>query len=244
MITERDRLKRLAAKSRIARTTASLAVLSLFILGLSIANRLFPGKVQVESRSPREISTTLPASDLVERIVDGDTLILACGQCVRLKGIDTPEQDQAGYAEAGNALRTLVEGQKVTLSFDDHEKTDTYGRLLAFLSTPSCDSVNRALIANGWAWIYRLAWNSPERDSFLAAQQNAIQARIGIWSELGNGRGPYIGSQSSHIFHKADCPNGRKISQKNLYRFELLREAFLQGYSPCRKCFAHPLDGR
>jgi endonuclease YncB( thermonuclease family) len=52
----------------------------------------------------------------VEKVIDGDTLWLcdptACHK-IRLCGIDAPEQGDAGYAESGEALRSLVAGMNV-----------------------------------------------------------------------------------------------------------------------------------
>lgn len=44
------------------------------------------------------------------RVVDGDTFHDGFVE-VRLWGVDAPERDEPGYAEAGAALRALVDGQ-------------------------------------------------------------------------------------------------------------------------------------
>jgi len=70
----------------------------------------------------------------VERIVDGDTfVILYDGDLtrVRLYSGDAPERGEAGFAEATDHLRGLIEGRNVRLVFPGPRKRDHYGRLLA-----------------------------------------------------------------------------------------------------------------
>jgi len=85
---------------------------------------------------------------LVTKVFDGDTLLLANGEKVRLIGIDTPEaeysykeqerkrkRDPQYYEQARAATeftRKLVERKQVQLEFD-LEKRDKYGRLLAYV---------------------------------------------------------------------------------------------------------------
>lgn len=241
----RKRLEREATKSRFTRTVATVGVLLILVAALKVANVVLPGKTDSHKHVPRVSTEPLPAMGFVKEVVDGDTLILKSGHCIRLKGIDTPEYGQHGHDEATETLRSLVTGKELAFSVDDREAQDRYDRWLAYISTPSCDSVNEELIASGRAWIYRLAQDAPQRFRMVELQRQAIEARKGIWAKLnGDEEGPFRGSRSSHIFHKPDCANGRRISDRNLQEFELLREAFQQGYSPCRKCFTHPLKGR
>src|SRR3954452_8889733 len=74
----------------------------------------------------------------VQRVVDGDTVVLAGGERVRYIGVDTPESVKPGtpvqcYAKAaGAANERLVAGRRVRLRFDA-ERRDRYGRLLAYV---------------------------------------------------------------------------------------------------------------
>ena len=77
---------------------------------------------------------------IVSRIVDGDTLkVMIDGkeETVRLLGIDTPESVhptkavEPGAIEASNFTKQLT-GKKVILTYDD-DKTDFFGRLLAYV---------------------------------------------------------------------------------------------------------------
>src|SRR5437899_1300226 len=79
---------------------------------------------------PIEPGTT----SLVERVVDGDTLLLAGGTRIRLLGVDTPETKrpdtpiQPFGPEAYEFSRDHVEGRFVRLEFDK-ERHDRYGRV-------------------------------------------------------------------------------------------------------------------
>jgi len=73
----------------------------------------------------------------VERVVDGDTVVLAGGSRVRLVQIDTPEPGTAEcYSRAaGRDLRRMLPaGAVVTLEADPAlDQVDRYGRLLRYV---------------------------------------------------------------------------------------------------------------
>jgi endonuclease YncB( thermonuclease family) len=103
----------------------------------------------------------------VERIVDGDTLLLA-GQRIRLAGMDAPETDQTCTDAAGHPwacgetatqrLRTLTRGRPLHCAPRGY---DQYGRLLAQCSVAGED-LGRALVAEGLAVSY-YAYGGEER---------------------------------------------------------------------------------
>jgi len=124
-----------------------------------------------------------PASNLqaaqVARIIDGDTIELASGETIRYLGINTPERGQSGYDEAKNLNQRLVEGKTVQLEFDV-EKTDQYGRTLAFVWADGV-LVNRELLQQGWANTLFVSPNGRYKAEFQQAEQVARQAKLGIW---------------------------------------------------------------
>ncbi len=71
----------------------------------------------------------------VQRVVDGDTLILSSGERIRLVGINTPEigaHAEAGGAEALEFVSSLLPpGTQVGINVDDLRPKDKYGRTLA-----------------------------------------------------------------------------------------------------------------
>lgn len=77
-------------------------------------------------------SWSVTTSYLVERVIDGDTLVLANGKVVRLLCVDTPEIGELGYLEAKNLMKGLVEGKYVRLNREIDDK-DKYDRLLRYV---------------------------------------------------------------------------------------------------------------
>ena len=65
----------------------------------------------------------------VNRVTDGDTIVLMDRTRVRLHGIDAPEQDQPYGSAATKALERMVNGSVYIVEVDD----DRYGRLVGQL---------------------------------------------------------------------------------------------------------------
>lgn len=84
----------------------------------------------------------------VDRVVDGDTIVLMEKARVRLHGIDTSERDQPYGKEAARALDALTD----TKVFVEEQDTDRYGRLVGVLYTPEGLNVNLAMVCGGHAW--------------------------------------------------------------------------------------------
>jgi micrococcal nuclease len=128
-------------------------------------------------------------ASLVRDVVDGDTLVLATGERVRLLGIDAPERDgpytrAEPLGEAAAAfLRSAAEGRHVRLEFDA-ERRDRFARTLAYVYVDDLD-VNAALLREGLARAYR---RFPHRrlDEFLALEREARAARRGLWVRGGS----------------------------------------------------------
>lgn len=125
----------------------------------------------------------------VVRIVDGDTLIVTGGARVRLIGINTPESVdprrpvECFGQEASAALARLVPpGTPVRLSYDI-ERTDDFGRTLAYLYRTSDGLfVNAALIEGGFAQPATFPPNVAHAGEFAALARQAQEAKAGLWS--------------------------------------------------------------
>lgn len=128
----------------------------------------------------------------VERVVDGDTIEVRPAidgiEDVRLIGIDTPEKFVADgpqpLAEAAtNFAESTLEDSKnsVELCFDV-EKTDQYGRLLAYVYTTDGEMLNKALVLGGHAQAASFPPNIRHRDKFEDAQEEARDLELGIWN--------------------------------------------------------------
>lgn len=138
---------------------------------------------------------------LVTRVVDGDTLVIASGERVRLIGIDTPEmhvsnklyrdsqrtnQDIDTIQKLGRSAyeftRNLVEGRRVSLEFDV-EKHDKYKRLLAYVYLKDGVFVNAEIVKQGFASLMTYPPNVKYADSFLKLYQEARLNKRGLWRQ-------------------------------------------------------------
>jgi len=115
------------------------------------------------------------------KVIDGDTIDIR-GQRIRIHGIDAPEAAQtcnrAGQAipcgqEATEALARKVGQSKVTCTGIEH---DQYQRLIAVCQVGGVD-VGGWLVEQGRA----VAFIRYSQD-YIAAEQQARQKKIGIWS--------------------------------------------------------------
>lgn len=128
---------------------------------------------------------------IVERIVDGDTLVVKDGEKVRLIGVDTPESVDPRQPveclgkEASTFLAGLIPpGTKVTLVYDV-DLTDRYDRTLAYLYR-STDGlfVNAELLTSGYAQILSIPPDIAHADEFLELQREARDAGRGLWGDV------------------------------------------------------------
>ncbi|MFH0788246.1 MAG: thermonuclease family protein [Pseudomonadota bacterium] len=179
--------------------------------------------------------------ELVTGVMDGDTIQLAKGQRVRYLGIDTPERGGDGSEEflAEEAYlynRRLVLNKEVRLEAGP-EGRDRHGRVLAHVFLSNGLFVNGELIKKGLA---QVLYHGPGMERFaelLQWQREAIQDTRGIWAKaLKETDDLYRGHGGSRRFHRQDCSLGKKIVRRNLVLFPSKKEAYRQGYSPCRIC--------
>ncbi|MHB8070167.1 MAG: thermonuclease family protein [Desulfobaccales bacterium] len=183
-----------------------------------------------------------PPQALVERVIDGDTLVLAGGPRVRLLGIDAPEMAKKDrpaefLADKSKAfLADLAQGKMVRLEYDQL-RYDHYGRLLAYLFLPDHTLINAALLRQGLAHVYFHPPNVRYRETLLAAQTEAMDARRGLWQKALNQDEPYyLANRNTWRFHRPGCPLAEKIAPANRRKITSLKEAYLEGFSPCRSC--------
>ncbi|APH38794.1 thermonuclease family protein [Methanohalophilus halophilus] len=116
----------------------------------------------------------------VVRVIDGDTFVMDSGEKVRLIGVDTPELDEPYYTEAKDYLSNRIEGKQVLLEGDSSNR-DTYGRLLRYVWLDG-ELVNRELVEEGLALSRAYEPDTKYQHIFAEAQQNARDAKLGIWS--------------------------------------------------------------
>jgi micrococcal nuclease len=124
------------------------------------------------------------SSAVVARVLDGDTIVLAGGEHVRLVQVDTPEKGTECYGEAASALtrRLLPPGTRVRIETDRHlDRVDRYGRELAYVWKGGED-VNLTLAREGAAGVWFFDGKRGRYASTLlqAAQQARADER-GLW---------------------------------------------------------------
>ena len=131
--------------------------------------------------------TLAPGVYHVERVVDGDTLVLAKGYRVRLIGADTPETVKPNHPvepwgpEATEFTRRFVSGGEILLQFDGPRK-DKYDRWLAHVWVGD-RILEEELIRAGLATAETgYSYSAVMKGRFLEAQSQARPAGRGIWS--------------------------------------------------------------
>ena len=192
----------------------------------------------------------------VSEVIDGDTLRLASGDKVRLLGIDTPEskstaKDLEFYGKEASAFcRDLLTGKPVRLEFEE-ERTDKYGRLVAYVFLDDGTLVNALLIKEGYARCLG-AFRFSRKPEFKSLHQEAKAAERGLWNPEGRKRfreerkaywattdrakreSPFIGNKRAKTLHLGTC--GRLPSVPNRTFFDKAPEALDHGYSAAGCC--------
>ena len=177
----------------------------------------------------------------VTGVIDGDTIILSDGQRVRYLGIDAPEMGKDGPAEflaqeSFQFNRRLVLKKEVRLIYGE-EKRDRYDRLLAYVFLDNGFFVNGEMVKQGLAKILYHGPSMERFDELLKLQREAIQYSRGIWTKaLEESDRIYRGQIHTRKFHRLDCSLGKNIAPKNLILFHTKKDAYWQGYIPCRNC--------
>ncbi len=126
----------------------------------------------------------------VTRVVDGDTIEVSPQvegvEDVRLIGVDTPEvfdgEEPCGL-EASAFTEERLAGQQVELEFDE-ERTDRFGRALAYVYLGD-ELYNETLVREGLAEVATFPPNVRYEDRFVAAQEEAQAAGVGLWNPAG-----------------------------------------------------------
>jgi len=146
------------------------------------------------------VTSSAPGNATVERVVDGDTIIVRVGgqrDRVRLIGIDTPESVKPGTPvqcfahEASEHTKSLLPPSSAVRLVRDVEARDRYGRLLAYVyREPDGLFVNLALARDGYATTLTYPPNVAHTDEFVKAVAAARQANRGLWAHCDSAHSP------------------------------------------------------
>ncbi len=144
--------------------------------------------------APREVATACSADVAalskrrVEHVVDGDTLVLAGGEKLRLVGVNTPELGRDGRPDeplaiaARGALRAEVAAGHVWLATAD-DRRDRHGRTLAYAYNSGGESLSARLLGQGLGFHVAIAPNVALADCLQRVERDARAGLHGVWSQ-------------------------------------------------------------
>ncbi|MCC8190315.1 MAG: thermonuclease family protein [Planctomycetes bacterium] len=137
----------------------------------------------------------------ISRIIDGDTLEVDDGVKVRLLGIDTPESSENNHLfrdlgrmgniadkhqmiamgkEATRYARSLAQGKRCWLEYETN-RTDDYGRELAYVHLEDGTNLNEAMVSHGYAKVY-MSQPFKYKKRYVLLQLAAMRERRGFWA--------------------------------------------------------------
>ena len=129
----------------------------------------------------------------VSKITDGDTFYVTTSSSekykIRLIGIDAPETRNVGVkvrkeyfgTEAKIFVTQLLKNKKVKLIFDV-QKTDRYGRVLAYVYLENGIFLNQYLVEKGYAVVSTFPPNVKFVEVFTKAEKSARNKKLGLWN--------------------------------------------------------------
>lgn len=151
-----------------------------------------PADITQRSWSGENQRGTASQSATLIRVVDGDTIEVSVDgvrEKVRFMGIDAPESvdPRRGVEcfgkESSAHLSSLLKASSLYLKRDSTSANrDTYNRLLRYVFTPEGESVNKIMIADGYAFEYTYEIPYESRDEFIRAEEDARVHARGLWS--------------------------------------------------------------
>jgi micrococcal nuclease len=123
----------------------------------------------------------------VERVVDGDTIVVQGIGKVRLIGVDTPELgdsrpevEQMARA-AADFVQQTAGGKVVRLDYD-WQRLDRYGRTLAYVYLPNGRMLNTEIIRAGFGFAYT-KYPFKYQEQFPNIEREAREGRRGLWGD-------------------------------------------------------------
>jgi len=145
---------------------------------------------QATSTSSATVCGLVVGPNVLEGIVtsvhDGDTLTLDTSgnqYQIRLDGIDAPELAQAFGDDSRVALASSATNQSVKVAY---AKQDQYGRIVGAVFNQACEYINLKQVETGMAWFYKAyqcELSEQVRSTLTAAQQSAVDDKIGLWAQ-------------------------------------------------------------
>jgi len=133
---------------------------------------------------------------IVVKVSDGDTINvtdpLGTKVKVRLYGIDAPETEKSNKKtgriskpgqpygeEAYQALNAKIYRRQVKVEIME---IDRYKRSVGIVYLNG-KSINKEMVAEGWAWAYRQYLDSPYASEYIHVEEVARGKRLGLWQQ-------------------------------------------------------------
>jgi micrococcal nuclease len=143
--------------------------------------------------NPRDPGVTSGEFEYVQRVVDGNTLVLGTGERVGLIGVNTPETVHPKKAveafgkEASAFTKRMVEGKLVRLEFDPlssqrNDGKDRYSRTLAYVFLQDGIHLNAEIIRQGYGFAVSSTPPLHYQNEFRRLEQEAREQRRGLWA--------------------------------------------------------------
>ena len=206
------------------------------------------------------------ASYIVQRTIDGDTIVLDDMRKVRLIGVDTTESVDPGNPaeyfsrEAAEFTRKTCEGKRVRLEYD-RQRTDIFGRTLAYLFVLEAGKeifLNAEIIKQGYGFAYlKYPFRRDYMEAFAGYERQARAKGVGLWGG-GDARAgsPLEGdlpavtqtpSEKITVFVTMSGTKYHRDGCRHLGATKIpltLGEAVRRGYEPCAVCAPPALNDR
>ncbi len=164
-----------------------------------------------------------PADEIaaLERVQDGDTLLLGDGRSVRLIGVNAPELGRNSHPaeplarQAQEFAERFLGDGGVELVYD-RDRRDRYGRVLAHVYNHRGESLEAALLAAGLAFHVAIAPNLSLAECLSERQAEARRAGRGIWAP---GVWPVLRAREVHPGDGGFVLLRGRVSEVDLNRF-------------------------
>jgi micrococcal nuclease len=142
--------------------------------------------------NPPDSGVTSGEFEYVQRVIDGDKLMLGTSERVRLIGVNPPETVHPKKAveafgkEASAFTKRMVEGKLVRLEFDPlssrrNDGKDRYSPTLAYVFLQDSTHLDAEIIRQGYSFAVSSTPPLQYQNEFRRLEQEAREQRRGLW---------------------------------------------------------------
>lgn len=168
-------------------TKKNILIIGLILCLFIIFGNYWFSKDNNEKIKYPEINKNLMQKTTVERVIDGDTIVIASGEKVRMILVDSPESVHPDEKRntvhgdiASNFTRKILYKAIIYLEKDISER-DKYGRLLRYVYLEDGICFNELLVKEGYANISIYPPDIKYVDAIREAEKYARKENKGLW---------------------------------------------------------------